>query len=88
MENVKARILLVGDMYKLCTAMGLIHSEVSEALEAIRNRDYENFKEELADVFIRLIDCSHGMRIDLAQAITKKLEINKQRGFRHGGKAC
>ena len=33
-----------------------IHSEVSEASEAIRDEDAEGFAEELADVFIRLVN--------------------------------
>lgn len=36
----------------------LIHSEVSEALEAYRNNDDVNFREELADVAIRLFICA------------------------------
>ncbi len=75
-------------MYKVGTIIALIHSEASEALEACRKRDRENFEEELADILIRVIDCSHGMGIDLAEAVTKKLDANRKRGYRHGGKAC
>lgn len=74
--------------YKLCTTMALIHSEVSEATEAIRKRDRENFEEELADVFIRVMDCAHGLGINLAPVIRAKLDKNKNRGYRHGGKKC
>ena len=34
------------DNYKIPTVLALIHSEVSEALEAFRHNDKENFKEE------------------------------------------
>lgn len=76
------------NMYKVGTIIALIHSEASEALEACRKRDRENFKEELADILIRVLDCSHGMGIDIGEAVAKKLEANRKRGYRHGGKAC
>lgn len=72
---------------KLCTHMALVHSEVSEATEAIRNRDYLNFCEEMADVVIRVASICHGLGIDLSSEIASKLEKNKTRGLRHGGKA-
>jgi NTP pyrophosphatase (non-canonical NTP hydrolase) len=64
----------------------LIHSEVSEALEAYRNRDDENFAEELADVLIRVFDLAGYMAIDLDLQVKMKHEYNKQRPYRHGGK--
>lgn len=72
--------------YKIPTILALIHSEVSEALEAFRHGDKENFVEELADVYIRLLDCSGGLEVDLVDAIIKKLEKNRKRGHKHGGK--
>lgn len=74
------------DTYKVPAVLALIHSEVSEALEAFRKDDKQNFEEELADVVIRVIDCSAGLGLDLDKAIAEKLEKNKKRGFRHGGK--
>lgn len=64
----------------------LIHSEVSEALEAFRNNDLANFREELADVAIRLLDAAEGYGVDLEAEIIKKHEFNKTRPYRHGGK--
>lgn len=66
----------------------LIHSEVSEALEAFRNNDPENFAEELADVAIRLLDAAEGYGIDLEAEIIKKHAYNKTRSYKHGGKKC
>jgi len=66
----------------------LLHSEVSEALEAYRNDDESNFEEELADVAIRLMDMAEGLEIDLEEAILKKHMVNISRPYRHGGKAC
>lgn len=75
------------DDYKLGTILALIHSEVSEALEAIRHRDRDNFEEELADVLIRVLDVAGGLGIDIDAVVRAKLERNKGRGHRHGGKA-
>ena len=75
-----------GGEYKIPAILALIHSEVSEALEAFRKGDRENFEEEVADVLIRLIDMTHGMEIDLAAATVKKLRRNARRGYRQGGK--
>lgn len=69
------------------TLLALIHSEVSEALEADRKGDQENFAEELADVCIRVFDLCGSREIDLEGAISKKMEKNKHRSYKHGGKA-
>ena len=66
----------------------LIHSEVSEALEAYRNGDDDNFREELADIAIRLLDAAEGYGIDLGAEIVKKHMVNLSREYRHGGKRC
>ena len=72
--------------YKIPAILALITSEVSEALEDFRKDDKEHFAEEIADVVIRVLDLTGGMGIDIDAEIAKKLEINKNRGFRHGGK--
>lgn len=72
--------------YKIPAILALIHSEVSEALEAFRKNDRKNFDEELADILIRVLDCAAGLDIDLDKAIREKLDYNKTRGYRHGGK--
>lgn len=74
------------DPYRIPASLALLTSEVSEALEGFRMNDYENFVEELADVQIRLLDTAGGLGIDLDEAVAKKLERNRSRGFRHGGK--
>jgi NTP pyrophosphatase (non-canonical NTP hydrolase) len=45
-----------------------------------------NFGEELADTLIRVLDLASGLGIDLDSAVSAKLEKNKHRGYRHGGK--
>lgn len=62
----------------------LIIGEVSEATEALRKLNSENFSEELADVAIRLFDLAGGLDIDLETEIIKKMEKNKARPWKHG----
>ena len=69
------------------TLLALVHSEVSEALEADRKGDQEKFEEELADVLIRIFDLCGSKGIDLEDAIETKMEKNKARSYKHGGKA-
>ena len=40
----------------------------------------------LADVLIRVLDCASGLGLDMDAAVQAKIEKNKTRGFRHGGK--
>lgn len=74
--------------YKVPAILSLIHSEVSEALEAFRGDDRNNFGEELADILIRVLDCAPGLGVDMDECVRNKLRINRLRGYRHGGKKC
>ncbi|MCM3456577.1 hypothetical protein M3685_22000 [Heyndrickxia oleronia] len=69
------------------TLLALVHSEVSEALEADRKGNPENFVEELADVCIRIFDLCGSRGIDLEKSILEKMAYNKTRSYKHGGKA-
>ena len=62
----------------------LIVSELAEAQEGLRHNDMNNFKEELADVAIRLADFCGGLNIDLETEILKKMQKNKNRPYKHG----
>lgn len=72
--------------YKVPAMLALITSETSEALEAFRKNDHDNFAEECADQIIRILDMTAGLGIDIDAAVRAKLEKNKTRGYRHGGK--
>jgi NTP pyrophosphatase (non-canonical NTP hydrolase) len=74
------------DSYKIPAILALIHSEVSEALEAFRKDDRVNFDEEMADVVIRVLDCMGGLTRNFDAVVRSKMEVNRQRAFRHGGK--
>lgn len=64
----------------------LIVTELAEACEADRNGDKDNFKEEIADVYIRLGDLCGWLDIDIEKEIKKKMTINKNRPYKHGKK--
>ena len=61
-----------------------IHSEVSEAGEALRDEDWTTFAEELADIFIRLVNCAEVMGVDLEGEVIAKHAKNMQRPRLHG----
>jgi len=62
----------------------LIVTEVAEACEADRCGDEENFKEEIADTFIRLLDLCGYLNLDIEKEISKKLKKNSSRPYLHG----
>lgn len=80
--------------------IALMHSELSEALEEYRadpdildfsiiNRrgKPEGFWVELADCVIRIADLFAYYDVDMNAVIRAKIEYNKTRPHRHGGKA-
>jgi hypothetical protein len=66
--------------------IALMHSELSEMLEALRDGDEALLAEECADVAIRLFDFCGGRRIDLQMAVEQKMAKNETRPFKHGRK--
>lgn len=68
-------------------ALMLMVTELAEAMEAHRKQDDANFREELADTFIRLFDFCGGHGIDIAAEIEKKTAKNRNRPYKHG-KIC
>lgn len=66
-----------------------ITSEIGEAVEALQKDKPDDFREEIADVFIRTLDLAGDAfgPVDFAQAVLAKMEKNKGRPYKHN-KTC
>ena len=64
--------------------IALMHSELSEALDALRDGDMEHVAEELADTIIRILDYTAARGLSMDQAIAAKIEKNRDRPRLHG----
>lgn len=62
----------------------LVVTELAEAMEAYRHKDADNFAEELADTFIRLLDMCGRLQISIQDAVRNKMEKNFARPYKHG----
>jgi NTP pyrophosphatase (non-canonical NTP hydrolase) len=76
---------------KIGNKLALVHSEVTEVLEAIRkSHGSEKIVEEMADVIIRLLDVYAAMRNEeqilhsLDEVLEAKINKNKERPRLHG----
>lgn len=76
---------------KIGNKLALVHSEITEILEAIRkNQGSEKVVEEIADTIIRLLDVYAALRNEetvmhsLDEILNKKVNINKERPRLHG----
>ncbi len=76
-------------------AIALMHSELSEMLEAQRKMqgqqsekipEFTHEEEEAADLLIRLMDFCAGKGLRLAEAVVAKAAYNKGRPYKHGKK--
>jgi len=79
--------------------VALICSEACEALEEYRNskplmyqgeggKKPEGLAAEFADIVIRVAHYAGSLGFDLESAIEVKMEYNRTRPYRHGGKKC
>lgn len=80
-------------MDKYAAKLALVHSEVTEVLEALRkNQGSDKVTEEFADIFIRCLDL-YGTLVEAGEAdpnlygvMQDKLEVNKNRPAKHGNR--
>ena len=70
----------VGDLAEL----GLIGTEVAEAMEAVRHGDEENIAEECADIIIRTLNFMARKGIDAETEVLLKDRKNRERPYLHG----
>lgn len=66
--------------------LALIHSEVSEVLEAYRlfGKVNAHVEEELADVIIRVLDLAAALGLSMDIAVRNKMRANADRPHKHG----
>ncbi len=70
---------------RVAKRVALIHSELSEFLEAMRTQQISrDADEELADVAIRLFDLADFLGVDLGKEICRKMRKNHERPALHG----
>ena len=79
------------DVNFILKQLAMIHSEVSEVLEAVRKeKDDQIIAEEFADILIRVFDLYEGMQQagfhlpPLGHAIESKIHTNNLRAHMHG----
>ena len=84
------------DIHFMLSKLALIHSEVSETLEAIRKEmGPAKIEEELADILIRVLDFVEGAKVTgwldpkvfFEDTVRLKMEKNEKRPEKHGNLA-
>ena len=74
--------------------IALMHSEISEALEALRHGNprsehipqFSGVEEEMADLIIRVLDAAAARGWRVGEALVAKIQFNQGRPYKHGKK--
>ncbi len=74
------------DRTRMNEKLMLCVTELAEACEAVRDADFEGFKEELADTIIRVLDICGACGIDIEDEVARKMFKNRARPRLHGRK--
>lgn len=83
------------DTNAVLAKIALCHSELPEALEAVRDGKFLAYEKdgkpegvivELADTVIRIMHLADLLGLDLEDAIERKMAANEKRAYRHGGR--
>ena len=71
-------------MFAHIEAVKKVFFEADEALEEAENSKIEEMIEELADVIIQALSTAGYLKIDIDTAVRRKMEINRNRPWKHG----
>jgi len=90
-EKSKLKLMSYCRNTEMCKDLSLVVTEISEAIEHIRNdrRAFddswkETLEEEIADAMIRILDFCGMFNINIEKYIMAKMEYNKNREYKHG----
>lgn len=85
---------LADTLFKMSRS-ALIDCEIAEGIEALRNDDsvddklpqFKGQAVELADAIIRIFDLAERFDLPVIDALFSKIEFNRGRAYKHGGKS-
>jgi NTP pyrophosphatase (non-canonical NTP hydrolase) len=72
-------------LFRRTQAAKLVFFEGDELLSAAEEENWDNLQEELADVVIQAFSTAGYLGIDIDAAVKRKMEINKNRSWKHEG---